>query len=230
MQVGFYTSGVAGQLAQDKLNDINQNLANVNTIGYMATRSSFAASMAEQVKTSVDMKEGTIKQTGNTLDFAIQGNAFFRVRLDDGREAYTRAGNFKLGTEGYLLTQSGQSVLDKNGTAIQLPAGQITAGQDGSLRVNGAEVAAFGLMSIMDSSKLTRIGNAMLTTAEDNLAVAGKEAVVRQMAVEGSNVNPILAMTEMVSTTRDFEATMKIIEQFNKQSGQLNTQVGLVQG
>ena len=56
MQSGFYMSGVAGQLTQHKLNDINHNLANVNTIGYMASRSSFSSTMAGQVagQTGVD--------------------------------------------------------------------------------------------------------------------------------------------------------------------------------
>lgn len=230
MQTGFYTAGVASQLAEHKLNGINHNIANTNTIGYMASRSSFSAAMAEQIKESIDLKEGAIRQTGNDLDFAIQGNAFFNVRLDNGQEAFTRAGNFKLGENGYLLTQSGQSVLDAGGSAIQLPAGRISATEDGNLSVNNNQVTQFGLFVIHDASKLTRIGNTMITTTADNTAVADKNAIVRQQALEGSNVNSILAMTEMVIATRKFEGTMKIIEQFNQQSSQLSDQVGRVQG
>jgi len=245
MQAGFYMSGIAGQMAQQKLNDINHNLANVNTIGFMASRSSFSSTLAGQVadQTGVgpasypnqsnaflDMKPGIIKQTGNDFDFAIQGDAFFRVRLDDGQEAYTRAGNFVLGANGNLLTQGGQPVLDDGGTAIKLPAGQVSVGQDGSLAVNNEGVAKFGMVTIKDASQINRIGSALMTTTADNIAPVEKGVIVRQGAVEGSNVNSILAMTEMVVTTRGFEATMKTIEQYNQQASQLYDEVGLVQG
>jgi len=241
MQSGFYMSGVAGQMAQSQLNDINHNLANVNTIGYMASRSSFSSTMAGQsgegsssypalASSFVDMKPGQFKQTGNTLDFAIQGDAFFRVRLEDGQEAYTRAGNFSLDANGNLLTQGGQSVLDQGGSAIKLPAGQVSVGQDGFLAVDNNQVAQFGMVSINNASGLSRIGNALLATSKENTAPAGEDVIVRQGIVEGSNVNSILAMTEMVVTTRNFEATMKTIEQYNQQASQLYDQVGLIRG
>ena len=245
MQSGFYMSGVAGQLSQHKLNNINHNLANVNTIGYMAGRSSFSSTLAEQIagqadgvsasypshsNSFIDMKEGNIKQTGNDLDFAIQGNAFFRVSLDNGQEAYTRAGNFTLDTNGNLLTQSGMPVLDTGGSAIQLPAGKVTASQDGILYVDNNQVTEFGIVTINDASKLSRLGSSLITTTADNTTVAGKNMIIHQGAVESSNVNSVLAMTEMVVTTRNFETTMNIIEQYNQQASQLYDRVGLVQG
>lgn len=245
MQSGFYISGVASQMTQHKMNDINHNLANVNTIGYMASRSSFSSTLASAITGQpdansasysnyendfIDMREGNIKQTGNDLDFAIQGNAFFKVRLDNGQEGYTRAGNFKLGANGSLLTQSGMPVLDAGGAEIRLPKGKVTVTQDGGLSVDNNPITSLGMVTIKDASKLARIGNAIVTTPVENTDQAGEDAVVRQGAVEGSNVNSILEMTEMVSTTREFEATMKIIEQYNQQAGQLYDRVGLVQG
>ncbi|ATX82943.1 flagellar basal-body rod protein FlgF/flagellar basal-body rod protein FlgG [Mariprofundus ferrinatatus] len=245
MQSGFYLSGVASQMTQQKLNDINHNLANVNTIGFMASRSSFSSTLADQINgqtvasptsyssynnSFVDMKEGNIRATGNDLDFAIQGNAFFKVRLDNGEAAYTRAGNFKLGANGGLLTQSGQPVLDQGGAEIVLPAGKVTASQDGTLSVDNNPVTRFGMVTIMDASLLDRHGNTLMTTPVENTAPAEEGVTVRQGSVEGSNVNSILAMTEMVATTRSFEATMKIIEQYNQQTSQLNDRVGMVQG
>jgi flagellar basal body rod protein FlgG len=245
MQSGFYMSGVAGQMTQHKLNDINHNLANVNTIGYMASRSSFSSTLVEHIagqearvptfysnfaNSFIDMKEGNIKQTGNDLDFAIQGDAFFRVGLDNGQEAYTRAGNFILNANGNLLTQNGLPVLDAGGTAIQLPAGKVNVTQDGILSVDNNRVAEFGMIVIKDASKLDRLGNTLVTTTADNTAPAEADVIVHQGALEGSNVNSILAMTEMVATTRNFESTMKIIEQYNQLASQLYDRVGLVQG
>lgn len=245
MQSGFYMSGVAGQMTQHKLNDINHNLANVNTIGYMASRSSFSSTLVEHIagqearvptfysnfaNSFIDIKEGNIKQTGNDLDFAIQGDAFFRVGLDNGQEAYTRAGNFILNANGNLLTQNGLPVLDAGGTAIQLPTGKVNVTQDGILSVDNNRVAEFGMIVIKDASKLDRLGNTLVTTTADNTAPAEADVIVRQGALEGSNVNSILAMTEMVATTRNFESTMKIIEQYNQLASQLYDRVGLVQG
>ena len=178
----------------------------------------------------IDLREGTIKQTGNDLDFAIQGEAFFRVGLADGQEAYTRAGNFMLDSDGNLLTKSGMPVLDNGGSAIRLPAGTITAGEDGTLYVKGAPVASLGMVTIKDASQLERLGNAMITTPVDNTAEAESNIVVHQGAVEGSNVNAVLTMTEMVATTRSFESTMKIIDQYNQQANQLYDRVGILQG
>ena len=245
MQSGFYMSGVAGQMTQHRLNDINHNLANVNTVGYMASRSSFSSQLAKQItgeptanstsystyaNSFIDLKEGNIKQTGNDLDFAIQGDAFFRIGLENGQEAYTRAGNFMLDAAGNLLTQEGKPVLDDSGGAIQLPAGHVTVNQDGALLVDNKPVTNFGMIAIKDPSKLERLGNSLITTVIENTAEAGSEVIVRQGALEESNVNAILAMTEMVATTRNFESTMKIIEQYNQQANQLYDRVGIVQG
>lgn len=245
MQSGFYLSGVAGQMTQHRLNDINHNLANVNTVGYMASRSSFSSTLAGQIageanpnptsyssyaNAFIDLKEGNIKQTGNDLDFAIQGDAFFRIGLENGQEAYTRGGNFILDAKGNLLTQNNRPVLDASGNAIQLPEGRITVNQDGALLVNNKKITEFGMITVKDPSKLERIGNTLITTPAENTAAAESNIVVRQGALEESNVNAVLTMTEMVATTRNFESTMKIIDQYNQQATQLYDRVGVVQG
>jgi len=245
MQSGYYLSGVAGQLAQQRLNDINHNLANVNTVGFMAGRSSFASMLAKEISgeqvanptsyttysnSYIDLKEGNIKQTGNDLDFAIQGDAFFRVGLENGQEAYTRAGNFVLDAAGNLLTQGGKPVLDASGGAIQLPAGRVSVDGDGALLVNNVPVSEFGMVVVKDASKLERLGSTLITTVPENVAEAGSDMIVRQGALEESNVNAVLAMTEMVATTRNFESTMKIIDQYTQQANQLHNQVGVIQG
>ena len=245
MQSGYYLSGVAGQLAQQRLNDINHNLANVNTVGFMAGRSSFASTLAKEISgepvanptsyttysnSYIDLKEGNIKQTGNDLDFAIQGGAFFRIGLENGQEAYTRAGNFVLDGAGNLLTRAGNPVLDASGGAIQLPAGRVSVDGDGTLLVNNTPITEFGMVVVRDPSKLERLGNTLITTPVENTAEPGADSIVRQGALEESNVNAILAMTEMVATTRNFESTMKIIDQYTQQANQLHNQVGVIQG
>jgi len=172
MPLGFYIAGVASQMAQYKLNDISHNLANINTTGYLASHASFSTQFSGQLAGGsaqtpaafsrynnqfIDMREGSIKNTGNVLDFALRGHAFFRIGLADGTEAYTRAGNFKLDSNGTLLTQEGHPVLDKRGSSIQLPPGQITASQEGMLESSNVNsiLAMAELIDTMRSYKST---------------------------------------------------------------------------
>jgi len=245
MQSGFYISGVAAYMAQHRLNDTSQNLANVNTTGYLASRSAFSTQFAEKLANHStntpaayvsysndfsDMRKGSIKQTGNDLDFAIQGHGFFRIGLADGSEAYTRAGNFHLDAGGKLLTQDGRSVLDTNGNAIQLPPGHITVNQEGVLFVDDAQVAKFGLIQVRDTSRVEKVGAVLLKTPVENTTPVEAGVNVHQGALESSNVNAILAMAEMVDTLRSYQATMKVVEQYNQQASQLNERVGRIQG
>jgi len=245
MPLGFYIAGVAGQMAQHKLNDISHNLANVNTTGYMASHASFATQLSGRMagvsaqapaaftrfnNQFTDMQKGNIKKTGNDFDFAIRGHGFFRVRLADGAEAYTRAGNFKLDGSGTLLTRTGHPVLDTTGSSIQIPSGHITADQEGALFADGTRVAQLGIVQIQDASKIIRIGSSLLKTPVSNTISGAPDITVHQGMLESSNVNAILAMAELIDTMRSYQATMKIVEQFNQQEALLSDKVGHIQG
>lgn len=246
MNSGFFVAGVSGQMAQQKMDDISHNLANANTVGFIGSRSSFETVFTSKASPTgspetvpaafqamggqfVDTRSGNIEQTGNDFDFAILGKAWFRVQTAPGEEAYTRAGNFTQDAEGNLLTQDGKPVLDAGGTPIQLPAGRVEATDQGELLVNGSVVAQLGLVSITDPAGIERIGNVLVKTPLTNTAPA-TDVMVRQGALESSNVNSVLAMTEMIATLRSYEATIKMIEEYNQQSSQLTSQVGMVQG
>jgi len=246
MSSGFFVAGVSGQMAQKKMDNISHNLANVNTVGFLSSRTSFKTVFTNQSATAgnpatapaaflkmggqfIDTSEGNIEQTGNDLDFAILGNAWFKVQTAPGEEAYTRAGNFKLDATGTLQTQDGKSVLNAGGTPILLPRGTITASDSGEIFVNGAKVAELGLVNINNPSNIERIGNVLVKTPPANTSPASN-ASIRQGALEASNVNSVLAMTEMIETLRNYQAMIKMIEQYNQQSTLLNQQVGTVQG
>ncbi|MDX8407211.1 MAG: flagellar hook-basal body complex protein, partial [Mariprofundaceae bacterium] len=124
MQRGFFVAGNANQMAQNKLNDISHNLANANTVGFMAHRTAFStvftaanqgSSSPEQTPAGylslnrqfTDTGKGIMSYTKNQFDFAIQGDAFFQVKTEDGKDALTRAGNFTMDGSGKLMTQSG---------------------------------------------------------------------------------------------------------------------------
>lgn len=247
MQLGFFISGVAGQMAQGKLDNISNNLANANTTGYLEDRTAFSSLVSNKMgrngapdKTSssflsmnrqyISTQAGTIHHTGASLDFAIRGNAYFRVRMSDGNEGFTRAGNFKLDADGNLLTQGNLPVLDNNSNPIQLSAGKITATNNGTIYVNGEPVADLGIAMINDERKIQKVAGVLITTPASNIAEADKTVAVIQGSLEDSNVNSIKLMAQMVDTMRGYQSMMKIVEQYNQQAGLINDKVGTVQG
>ncbi|MDQ6979977.1 MAG: flagellar hook-basal body protein [Ghiorsea sp.] len=247
MQRGFFISGVASTMAQNRLDNITHNLANVNTTGYKASRSSFqtvlsdnlmatgnkqktAASYLSMGSQYIDTKAGTIKQTSNALDFAILAEGYFQVEQPDGSVALTRAGNFRLDSESNLVTQGGLPVLDDSGVPINLPSGEVTGTSGGVIYVDNQQVAQLALVKVIDDKQLQQKEGTLLLTDDANMESAVGEVVVQHGALEGSNVNSVLAMTEMVATLRAYESSMKVVEQYNQLAGQLSSNVGKISG
>ena len=246
MNAAFYIAGTAGLLAQQKLNSITHNLANVDTIGYRAGRSSFSTFLARQAtpggnpgQTSaaypirgrqyIDSSEGALVRTDYKLDMALNGHGYFRVRLDNGSEAYTRAGNFQLDAAGNLVTTDGKPVLDDSGSPITLPTGSLTVLEDGDMSVNGKSVGHIGLVQIIDPRKIRKMGGVLLTTPPGNVKPAGSDVRVMQGFTESSNVNAVQAMVELMSVQRSFQSMMKMLQQYDHLATLLNEQVGRVQ-
>jgi len=247
MQLGFYISGVAGQMAQGKLDNISNNLANANTTGYLEDRTAFSSFLSNSMgrngrpgQTSsafpsmnrqyVSTKAGTIRHTGGDFDFAIRGDAFFRVRMNNGSEALTRAGNFKLDAAGNLLTQGNLPVLDKSGSPIQLPIGDVSATQNGQIYVNGKPVAELGISMLKNERQIQKVAGALITTPANNIAKTDKSISVLQGSIEDSNVNSVKLMAQMIDTMRSYQSMMKVAKQYDQQAGLLNNKVGVVPG
>ncbi len=247
MQSGFFISGVASKMAENRLDNITNNLANVNTTGYKASRSSFKSVLSDNIHFAtnkqarpsaylsmgtqyIDTKAGNIKQTGNALDFAIVADGYFQIQLGDGSIALTRAGNFTRDNEGNLITQGGQAVLDDSQSPITLPNGNVSATNDGGIYINNEQVAQLGLVTLIDKNNLSKKEGTLLLTDAGNMESAVGDIVIQHGALENSNVNAVLAMTEMVATLRSYESTMKVVEQYNQLAGQLSSNVGKIQG
>ncbi|RME08651.1 MAG: flagellar hook-basal body protein, partial [Aquificota bacterium] len=159
-------------LQQRKLDVITNNLANADTPAFKRDlllaslwetpggqriqdtdpqnpTNNFLYPVVERVFT--DLSQGAIRQTGNPLDLAIEGRGFFAVRR--GQEVfYTRKGNLRLDSEGFLVNELGYRVLDSNLNEIRLE-GQPTFGVDGSVFVNGQQVATLGIFDLQNPQK-----------------------------------------------------------------------------
>ena len=225
MDVGLFIAAsgmVAEQTRQDQLAN---DLANATTPGYKPDSSpqhSFGdvllanrlggpavGSTAEGValgKTFTDLTPGSIQETGEPLDFAIEGSGFFAVRTAQGTR-YTRNGQFTASAAGILTDANGNPVLSQTGGEIKVPAmGTLSASALGLFELNGPE----------------KQGQNLFTGS-----VAGKATgTVRQGALEASGVDAATVMVEMIGSLRSFQSGQQAIQAIGQTLQQASTQVG----
>ncbi|XDZ70217.1 flagellar basal-body rod protein FlgG [Alphaproteobacteria bacterium LSUCC0744] len=232
---------------QVKMQVIANNLANVNTTGFKSDRANFESLLYQILRgagestsentsltsglsvgtgtrllnTSKLFTQGSLIDTGNSLDLAVEGDGFFQVLMPDGRIGYTRAGAFSRNAEGAVTTASGYPLQPE----IQIPedALSINVSSDGIVTVQlpgGVEAEEVGQITLADfpnKQGLQPNGESMLieTPASGAPIVANpfQEGMGRlvQGAVESSNVNVVQQLVDMIETQRAYEVSSKTI-------------------
>lgn len=207
------------------------NLANASTTGFREDLLAFSSEAlqgdgyqsrvyAAADNPGVNLQPGAILATGNELDIAINGAGWIAVRAADGSEGYTRAGDLRMLPTGELVNGAGHAVIGNSGAPIALPPSEkVEIGVDGTITVrpNGQTPAA---LAIVDRIKLVNPDPAQLEKGLDGLmrlrdgAVAPPDALVNVVsgALEGSNVNTIDAMVNMIELARQFEMEVKLMK------------------
>jgi len=207
----------------------SNNLANISTTGFRADLHAFSSvpiegpgveSRVNAVVNSygTDFRQGATANTGRDLDVARQGNGFIAVQAADGTEAYTRAGDMRIGTGGLLTTGAGHLVLGDGGPVAIPPNASLLIGRDGTISVQplgqGPETLA-----IVDRIKLVDPDVSLLGKGEDGLlrladgAIADASADVRLTsgALEQSNVNAATTLVNMIELSRQYEMQINTI-------------------
>ncbi len=229
MYKGIYVGLSGAVLRHQQVDIVAQNLANVSATGYKRDRMSFRSYMlsedAAQPSTAIypesktmatlsrqetDFTAGEIFYTGNTLDVAIFGDAFFSILTPEG-ERYTRNGTFKLDSEGGLITSDGYQVLSESGPIVLSKTGQITINRNGKISVDGAAAESLKLVGLKNPVKQGASlfsGSPVKTDAE-----------VKQGALEHSNVNAFREMIGLVEAMRVYETNQKVIQAFDALAG-----------
>ena len=233
---------------QTRMTVVSNNLANVNTSGYKKSRPVFEDLLYQNIRqvgasTSQDTQapsgmslgtgvrvvateklytQGSLTQTGNSLDLAIQGRGFFQVLLPDGSFGYTRDGSFQLNSQGELVTSSGYKV--QPGITIPTGTQSISIGSDGVFTATGAGQAApvqVGTLQLVDfvnpAGLQARGENLLLESAASGTPQTSTPGLnglgtVQQGAVESSNVNVVEEMVNMIETQRAYEMNTKAIQ------------------
>ncbi|HEX7822572.1 MAG TPA: flagellar basal-body rod protein FlgG [Sphingobium sp.] len=227
---------IANNLANVNTTGFKRDRANFETLAYQQMVAAGAQSSAENkfatglnlgsgvriAGTSRIDTQGTLNSTENTLDIAIEGAGYFQVQQADGSTAYTRAGNFSRSPEGTLVTGEGLPLIPQ----ITVPEGAsgFTVGADGtvSAKLTGATDATplgqIELANFVNTAGLNAIGNNLLTetaaSGAPQVGAGGTEGrgSLRQGMLEGSNVNTVEELVEMIETQRGYEIASKMIK------------------
>ncbi|HXP73275.1 MAG TPA: flagellar basal-body rod protein FlgF [Stellaceae bacterium] len=194
---------------------IANNLANLSTTGFKAQHVAFTQylsqtsdgtpiSYVQEAGTARDPSEGPITQTSNPLDIAIRGDGYFTIQTPLG-ERFTRNGHFQLDADRQIVTSQGYPVLSDNGSPVVIPdgSGEITIGADGSVSTNQGSVSKIGIVSFPDQQAMTETAGGLYTTAQ--VPQPATDAKLMQGSIEGSNVEPIIEITRLLSAERNVD-------------------------
>jgi flagellar basal-body rod protein FlgG len=241
-------AGTGMQAQNTNVEVISNNIANLSTTGYKRQRAEFQDLMYQNLRrvgsNSSDTgslvpsgaqiglgvrtaaiysinEQGTLAQTSNTLDLAVQGNGYFMVTLPDGTTGYTRDGTFGLSADGTIVTADGYTV--QPGLQIPTAATGITVNTSGQVQVSIQGQTApttVGQLQVAvfpnEAGLSAQGGNMLLQTAASGAPVAGNPGItgfgtVMQGFVESSNVNIVTEITNLITAQRAYEMNSKVI-------------------
>jgi flagellar basal-body rod protein FlgG len=229
MLEGLYSAAAGMAAQQQQLDAISNDLANESTTGYKSERIGFEDLLYNEVHqagtaTSAgagasaeligrDQSQGSLQETGNPLDLAIQGNGYFQVKRADGQVALTRDGTFGVDGKGSITNAQG----DRLEPPITLPTGtspsEVSISPDGTVSVGTHKLGQIKLVTVPAADQLLADGGGLFTpTASSGTPRAADEATVRQGALESSNVDMATEMAKMVSTQRDYQLSSTSIQ------------------
>ena len=240
MLEGLYTAAAGMAAQQQRMDNLANDVANVNTPGYKHVRTGFrdlvygqagrgaattvtagAGAAAQTIGRS--FQQGSLQQTGQPLDVALQGPGFLQVRTPQGQLALTRDGSLKVDQNGQLVTSTGAQVVPP----VRFPAGTnlqtVSIAADGTITSNSQRIGQLQVVNVGAPQALTPVG--------DNLFVANAQSgAPRQSAattfaggyLESSNVELSDAMVDMMDSQRAYELASKAIRQQDEMMGIAN--------
>jgi len=244
----LHTAASGMEAQQFRIDVISNNLANVNTTGFKKSRAEFQDLFYQEIRaasagnagenrgqaaplevglgvrptsTQKMFTAGDFIQTNNPLDMAIEGDGFFKVRMQDGSSAYTRAGAFVTDRDGVVVTQSGNPldppiivppetqsiVIDRDGTLKALQPGETEA----------VEIGRVELAQFTNPAGLKSIGYGMYqqteTSGVEMLGVPGEQGLgtVTQGMLETSNVKVVEEMIDLIAAQRAYEINSRVV-------------------
>ena len=226
---------ISNNLANVNTTAFKRDRASFQTLAYQVVTAPGAQSTAEtkyatglNLGTGVRIQgtarietQGSLQTTGNGLDMALDGNGYFQVQMPGGSLGYTRAGNFSRSPEGQLITSEGYQVMP--GVTIPEGAISVTVGSDGTVtaqlqgQTDLTNIGQVQVANFANAAGLQATGdNYLIETPASGAATLGNpgedgRGKVRQGMLEGSNVNVVEELVDMIETQRAYEVNSKMI-------------------
>lgn len=242
---GIYTATRGMSPLMEQQDQIANNLANINTTGFKQSglfiksfntfltndqQQPFNNSDIKADEVYIDYREGPMKATKEPLDMFIKGRGFFNVMTSQGVE-YTRNGNFSLDAEGFLVTSDGSRVMAEDGyIRIDRDQGlQVAVSEEGEVLQGGERRAVLKVTDFDTPYKFRRTGEGRFSPlTPGNTGHTSPGFSVRQGYLEGSNVDMIRNMVQMISSFRNFEADQKALQAQDETLEKAVNQVGKI--
>lgn len=258
MVKGLYTAAAGMNAQQHNIDVTSNNIANVNTTAFKKDRAEFADLMYQSLNytanatsensnnpTGIDVGlgvrvsgvqksfiQGSLKQTGNDLDVAIQGKGFFQIATPAGEIAYSRNGAFKKDSEGALVNAQGFKLEPE----IVIPNNfiNISIAQDGTVSASNptdgtiVQLGQITLVDFINSAGLAPKGNGLYsvtsTSGDPIEGVASTQAFgsLQQGMLESSNVQLVNAMVDLITAQRAYESNAKALTTTDQMLQQVN--------
>ena len=256
MSDSLYIAATGMNAEQSQIDTVANNLVNLNTMGFKKSRVAFSTLMPKPVSaltrpspsatatpaylgmgvsganSLLDFGNGSLSQTQNQMDFAIQGRGLFEVQLPDGSFAYTRNGALHVNSDGYLVNADGYPL----SAMVQIPSDMesLTVTVDGRVQIknqNSAQLVDVGNLQLSHFSNeagLQPIGNNLYIANETSGDVLYSRpgengaGTLSQGYLESSNVQMVDELTNMMTAQRAYEANSKILQASDEIQGIVN--------
>lgn len=247
---GLYTAGTGMISQMKKMDVITNNLSNVNTTGYkedtLLTRS-FQETLLSRIndpsvvystpevgplnkgvridQVHTDFEQGTLNETGNKTDFAIQGKGFFVVNTPNG-ERLTRDGTFTLDATGRLVTSEGHPVMGQNGE-IYIGTKQFSVNGQREIMVDGEVIDRLHIVNVNDED-LRKTGDNLYLNINPQNQTENTDSQVKQGFLEGSNVDLAKSMVNMMEVYRNYESNQRVVKMLDDTLGRTVNDIGKI--
>ena len=258
MVKGLYTAYTGMINEQNRMDVLSNNMANVTTVGFkkegttsqsfdqvldlkikdstidynLATREGYTTRGVKIGENYVDWSQGSFRITGNTYDLALGGSGFFAVeftnKAGETSTKYTRAGEFQLDNQGYIVTHEGDYLLDANGKHIKVdPLKETTIDRQGRIMQDGNTLATIQIADFKDYDYLKRYGETYYEPIE-GAEFTNADGQIYSGYLEASNVSSVQEMVNLITISRQYESNQKIIQTIDNTLETAVTRVGKV--
>ena len=202
---------------------VANNIANMNTTGFKSQRPLFLEYLEQPDRQNDRMafvqdfgllrnvSPGPLTITQNPLDVAIRESGYFAVETFAGPR-YTRGGSFVLNADRELVDPNGLPVLDQQDQRIIVPAAaqDIRISGTGTVSTEQGELARLKVVTFADEQRIELLGGGLYSTDQEEIPVENPK--IAQGAIEGSNVQPVVEMTQMMDVARAYQSTQRMID------------------